>query len=64
MRCKVCPKCEKTSIRYCGDAATGLMNELTELSLYGCIECGLLFLNSEWTNELEEWWQNEMDEEK
>lgn len=53
-----CPKCFHLGVRYCGDADTGLFDELTQLQLYGCIECGLIFLDSEWSDEHEEWWQN------
>lgn len=61
---KECPKCEHIGARYCGEAATGLRDELLEIDLYGCIECGLVFLDTTWTDELEEWWQknNEVDE--
>ena len=54
---KECPKCEHIGVRYCGEADTGLRDELIQIDLYGCIECGLIFLDHTWTDELEEWWQ-------
>lgn len=52
---KECPKCEKIDIVSLGTCDTSFFDELSHQDVYGCNECGLIFLDCKMNDELRVW---------